>query len=217
MRLSSVVLPEPEGPMSARNSPAYCTTITLARSIQRSLAECFEGAGFDVETRLVRDFPTEVGGKGLDDARFTNGNGEGEPSTSAISREAGPPLPPASMLPLSLPAGLSDGHPQGLPVLYDWGRTVEGYLTLEVPPAKGPRGEVGSYLYQEGLVTGLGSNPVGLDRGQIGDTRIVTLRRVGGRVLVEQPNLRFRALTEDPAEPAPTEAGQAATEAPGRQ
>jgi hypothetical protein len=75
-----------------------------------------------------------------------------------------------------------------------------GKVWLEVPPAKGPGGEVGSYLYQEGLVTGLGSNPVGLDRGQIGDTRIITLRRVGGRLLVEQPNLRFRALTEDPAE-----------------
>ncbi|MFY9819927.1 MAG: zinc-dependent metalloprotease [Thermoanaerobaculia bacterium] len=75
-----------------------------------------------------------------------------------------------------------------------------GKVWLEVPPAKGPRGEVATYLYQEGLVSGLGSNPVGLDRGQLGDTRIVTLRRVGGRVLVEQPNLKFRALTEDPAE-----------------
>lgn len=75
-----------------------------------------------------------------------------------------------------------------------------GKIWLEVPPAKGPRGEVASYLFQEGLITGLGSNPVGLDRGQLGDTRIVTLRRVGGRVLVEQPNLKFRALTEDPAE-----------------
>src|SRR5688572_31067026 len=27
----------------------------------------------------------------------------------------------------------------------------------------------------------------------LGDTRIVTLRRVGGRLLIEQPNLRFRA------------------------
>ncbi|HEX3553673.1 MAG TPA: zinc-dependent metalloprotease [Thermoanaerobaculia bacterium] len=76
----------------------------------------------------------------------------------------------------------------------------KGRIWLEVPPAREPRGEVASYIYQEGLVTGLGSNPVGLDRGQLGDTRIVTLRRVGGRVLLEQPNLNFRALTEDPAE-----------------
>ncbi|HEX9945598.1 MAG TPA: zinc-dependent metalloprotease [Thermoanaerobaculia bacterium] len=76
----------------------------------------------------------------------------------------------------------------------------KGKVWLEVPPATGRGGEVASYLYQEGLLTGLGSNPVGLDRGQLGDTRIITLRRVGGRVLVEQPNLRFRALSENPAE-----------------
>jgi uncharacterized protein DUF4953/uncharacterized protein DUF5117 len=76
----------------------------------------------------------------------------------------------------------------------------KGKVWLEVPAAKDASGEVASYIYQEAIATGLGSNPVGLDRGQLGDTRIVTLRRVGGRVLVEQPNLKFRALTEDPAE-----------------
>jgi hypothetical protein len=75
-----------------------------------------------------------------------------------------------------------------------------GRIWLEVPPASGPGGEVGSYLYVESLLSGLGSNPVGLDRGQLGDTRVVTLRRVGGRVLFEEPNLRFRALSENPAE-----------------
>src|SRR3954465_1503396 len=76
----------------------------------------------------------------------------------------------------------------------------KGKIWLEVPAAKDKSGEVASYIYQEAITTGLGSNSVGLDRGQLGDTRIVTLRRVGGRVLVEQPNLKFRALTEDPAE-----------------
>ena len=76
----------------------------------------------------------------------------------------------------------------------------KGKVWLEVPSTKARDGEVGSYIYQEGIVSGLGSNPVGLDRGQIGDARIVTLRRVGGRLLIEQPNLRFRALSEDPAE-----------------
>jgi Met-zincin/Domain of unknown function (DUF5117) len=76
----------------------------------------------------------------------------------------------------------------------------KGRVLLEVPAAKDERGEVGSYIYQEAIATGLGSNPVGLDRGQLGDARIVTLRRVGGRVLVEQPNLKFRALSEDPVE-----------------
>src|SRR3954454_19526648 len=60
-----------------------------------------------------------------------------------------------------------------------------GKVWLAVPPA-GKDGVVGSYIYSEGILTGLGSNPVGLDRGQIGDARLVTLRRVGARLLVEQ-------------------------------
>jgi hypothetical protein len=39
------------------------------------------------------------------------------------------------MLPASLPPGLIEGRPPGSPVLYDWGRPVEGYLTLGVQPA----------------------------------------------------------------------------------
>ena len=75
---------------------------------------------------------------------------------------------------------------------------AQGKLLAVLPPASGPRGQLGEYLYLEGLVTGLGSNPVGLDRGQLGETRILTLRRVGSRVLFEEPNLRFRALSDDP-------------------
>jgi hypothetical protein len=76
----------------------------------------------------------------------------------------------------------------------------KGKVWLAVPAATGERGEVASYLYVEGLVTGLGSNPVGLDRGQLGDAHVVTLRRVGGRVLLEEPNLAFRALSDNPDE-----------------
>lgn len=75
-----------------------------------------------------------------------------------------------------------------------------GRVWLELPKPTGPRGEIGSYLYVEAIVSGLGSNPVGLDRGQLGDTRVVTFRLFGGKVLVEQPNLRFRALSEDSQE-----------------
>jgi len=52
----------------------------------------------------------------------------------------------------------------------------------------------------EGLTSGLGSNPVGLDRSQLGESKLVTLRRVGGRVLVEHHNLAYRALSDDAAE-----------------
>lgn len=74
-----------------------------------------------------------------------------------------------------------------------------GKLWLELP-APGAEGVVGEYLYVEGILTGVGSNPIGLDRGQIGDTRLVRLRRLGPRVLLEEPNQRFRALSQDAAE-----------------
>ncbi len=76
-----------------------------------------------------------------------------------------------------------------------------GKVWLEVPaPGAVEGGTVGRYLYVEGLVTGLGSNPVGLDRGQLGETRVVRLRWVGNRLLVEAENLRYRALSENPLE-----------------
>ena len=79
-----------------------------------------------------------------------------------------------------------------------WLDRDRGGIWLEVPPAAD--GLVGEYLYVEGLVTGLGSNPVGLDRGQIGRGRRVRLRRVGGKLLVEERNLGYRALDADDAE-----------------
>ena len=75
-----------------------------------------------------------------------------------------------------------------------------GRLLLELPRPSGPRNECAKFLYLEGIRTGLGSNPVGLDRGQMGETRVVEFRRVGGRVLLEQPNLRYRARTRDSLE-----------------
>ena len=80
-----------------------------------------------------------------------------------------------------------------------WVDAAGGKVWLEVP-APGERGVAAELLYSEGLRTGLGSNPVGLDRGQLGETRWLALRRVGPRVLLEQLNPRYRADTNDPAE-----------------
>ncbi|MCP4204925.1 MAG: DUF5117 domain-containing protein [bacterium] len=82
----------------------------------------------------------------------------------------------------------------------------EGKVWLELPaPGEstedtGAEGVIGEYLYVEGLLTGLGSNPIGLDRGQLGPSRLVVLRRLGNRLLVEEPNLGFRALSNDERE-----------------
>ncbi|HEX8188065.1 MAG TPA: zinc-dependent metalloprotease [Pyrinomonadaceae bacterium] len=51
------------------------------------------------------------------------------------------------------------------------------------------------FLYQVSLPTGVGSNPLGLDRGQLGDTRVVHFERVGPKVLLVEPPQRYRALT----------------------
>lgn len=56
------------------------------------------------------------------------------------------------------------------------------------------------FLYQVSLPAGLGSNPVGLDRGQLGRTFVVYFERVGQKILLIQPNYRYRALTENEAE-----------------
>jgi len=56
------------------------------------------------------------------------------------------------------------------------------------------------FLYQVSLASGLGSNPVGLDRGQLGSTLVLKAIRVGPRVLLLEPNYRYRALSENPDE-----------------
>ncbi len=56
------------------------------------------------------------------------------------------------------------------------------------------------FLYQVSLASGIGSNPVGLDRGQLGGTHLLVARRVGPTVLLVEPNYRYRALSSDPDE-----------------
>src|SRR6516164_9132382 len=53
------------------------------------------------------------------------------------------------------------------------------------------------FLYQSGLTAGVGSNDIGLDRGQLGETRIVRFERSGPKILLVQENLNFRAVSKD--------------------
>jgi hypothetical protein len=55
-------------------------------------------------------------------------------------------------------------------------------------------------LYINGLAAGLGSNDIGLDRGQLSGSSIVKFERVGPKVLMVQPNYRFRADSDEAAE-----------------
>jgi hypothetical protein len=56
------------------------------------------------------------------------------------------------------------------------------------------------FLYQVSLPTGVGSNPIGLDRGQLGSTHVVFFERTGPKVLLVRPNYRYRAITNDAQE-----------------
>jgi hypothetical protein len=52
-------------------------------------------------------------------------------------------------------------------------------------------------LYVNSLAAGVGSNDIGLDRNQLGDTRIVKFHRVGPKILLIQPNYDFRAVSNN--------------------
>jgi Met-zincin/Domain of unknown function (DUF5117) len=53
------------------------------------------------------------------------------------------------------------------------------------------------FLYQSSLPAGIGSNDIGLDRGQLGGTHVVRFERSGPKVLLVQMNLKYRAVSED--------------------
>jgi len=56
------------------------------------------------------------------------------------------------------------------------------------------------FLYINSLATGIGSNDIGLDRGQLGNERLVSFQKAGNKLLLIQPNLSFRANTTNKAE-----------------
>ena len=58
------------------------------------------------------------------------------------------------------------------------------------------------FLFQSSLPQGVGSNDIGLDRGQLGDTRLVKFERYGNKVLLKQLNTQYRASSSNLAEQA---------------
>jgi len=61
------------------------------------------------------------------------------------------------------------------------------------------------FLFQSSLPQGIGSNDIGLDRGQLGDTRLVQFERYGNKVMLKQLNTRYRASSNNVAEQASIE------------
>jgi len=56
------------------------------------------------------------------------------------------------------------------------------------------------FLYINSLAAGVGSNDIGLDRGQLGKDRIVTFQKHGPKILMVQPNYTYRADSENEEE-----------------
>ena len=70
----------------------------------------------------------------------------------------------------------------------------DGSVYLEIPRFEE------EFIYVSSLPAGLGSNDIGLDRGQLGTTRLVRFERVGKKVLLVRRNLQFRAESSREAE-----------------
>ncbi|MCM4156060.1 zinc-dependent metalloprotease [Gramella sp. AN32] len=58
------------------------------------------------------------------------------------------------------------------------------------------------FLYNHFLSTGVGSNDIGLDRGQLGGADVVKFQKAGNKLLLVQPNQNYRAITDNEAEKA---------------
>jgi hypothetical protein len=84
-------------------------------------------------------------------------------------------------------------------------RKIDGYFPLYWDERTGsmfmeiPRLDT-EFLYALGLSAGLGSNDIGLDRGQGGGGRVVMFQRMGPRVMLVQPNQSFRSSSKNPLE-----------------
>ncbi|MBL4631533.1 MAG: zinc-dependent metalloprotease [Paraglaciecola sp.] len=56
------------------------------------------------------------------------------------------------------------------------------------------------FLFLSSMPQGIGSNDIGLDRGQLGDTRLVKFERYGNKVLLKQLNSQYRVSSSNIAE-----------------
>lgn len=84
-----------------------------------------------------------------------------------------------------------DSRPGFVPIYYD-ADNGKVYLQITTPGQE--------ILFQSSLPRGIGSNDIGLDRGQLGDTRLVRFERFGKNLLLKQLNTQYRAVSDNRAE-----------------
>jgi len=75
-----------------------------------------------------------------------------------------------------------------------WWDDAEGKIWMEIDKLNE------EILYVNSLAAGLGSNDIGLDRSQLGNTRVVMFEKIGPKLLMVQPNYGFRATSDNPLE-----------------
>lgn len=105
-------------------------------------------------------------------------------------------------------AGTNSSFAQNLPSISDTvsdATAMEGYFNLYWVDGEGKLyWEIDKlnteFLYQISMGSGLGSNPVGIDRGQLRGTYVLYANRIGPRVLLTEKNYRYRATSENELE-----------------
>jgi hypothetical protein len=107
-----------------------------------------------------------------------------------------------------LSAGQSKNEDKPLPTIADKTaklRKLPGYFNLYWDDRQGKLWlEIDKwdteFLFLDSLPAGIGSNDIGLDRGQMGEGRVVKFRRIGPKVLLTESNYGFRASSQNAAE-----------------
>lgn len=124
----------------------------------------------------------------------------------------------AFAVPGSVPASAEDESADSQPASFTEATAgfelSEGFIDIYSSPEKGKvlallpaqcpetdhRGILLRFIHAQRLSAGLGSNPLGLDRGWGNSGRILRFRRIGDRVIAEVENHRYRAVTSNPLE-----------------
>lgn len=86
-----------------------------------------------------------------------------------------------------------DHRPGFLDVYYDFNG---GEVYLQIDNLGKP------FIFQSSMPRGVGSNDIGLDRGELGNTRLVQFERYGKKILLKEINTHYRAQSRNAAEQA---------------
>ena len=79
---------------------------------------------------------------------------------------------------------------------FNYQYTNDGKIILDIDIS-----QIGQeFIYVNSLSAGVGSNDIGLDRGQLGKTRIVKFIKAGNKILLVEPNYDYRALSDNDLE-----------------